>query len=159
MKKSKIILPILALIVAGFFIFPIVANTTTNSSHLRLFRKRIKALSHPDHSESVTTHSKIGLLVGNGNHCDFFVGHIRSFDGNKVMIQNHYKNLTFLNPITKNHENCDILFFEDDKTPTSYLPYEFDSLDAWQVKGHDLTKLYVLSIFRSYDANRDFRCR
>jgi hypothetical protein len=75
------------------------------------------------------------------------------------MIQNHYGNLTFLNPITKKLEKCDILFFKDAMTPDSSLPYEFDSLDAWQVKGHDLAKLYVLSIFRSYDANSDLRCR
>ena len=159
MKTKNFIIPLIILIVLGFFMFPIVADTAVNSKNLRLFKKRIEALSHPDHSQAVTTHGKVGLLIGNGNHCDFFVGHVRSFDGNKAIILKHYKDLTFLNPVTKNHEKYDILFFEDDKTPNSDLPYEFDSLDAWQVREHDLKKLYVVSIFRSYDANWDFRCR
>ena len=51
-----------------------------------------------------------------------------------------------------------ILFFDDTSLPDAYLPYEFDSLEAWQLKEYDLTKLYALSIFRSYDANSDPRC-
>ncbi|MGD9150792.1 MAG: hypothetical protein PVG40_10895 [Desulfobacterales bacterium] len=47
----------------------------------------------------------------NGNHCDFFVAHVWSFDGDKAMIQKHYRNRTHLNPVTKNLEKCDILFF------------------------------------------------
>ena len=59
---------------------------------------------------------------------------MRSFDGDKAMIQSHYGNHTFFESGDKNPEKCDILFFTDDKVSDSSLPHEFDSLDAWQVK-------------------------
>ena len=159
MKNIIFIILFLALLFLGLNVIPIVVDTVSNSNNLDLFKKRIEALTHPGHTTSVTTHSRIGILIGSGNHCDYFIGHIRSFDGNKAAIQKHYSKLTFLNPVTKNDEDCEILFFGDAKAPNSYLPYEFESLDAWQVKGQDLTKLYVVSIFRSYDSNWDLRCR
>ena len=158
MKKKYIIIPLLIFIGIGLFISPYIIDASINSHNLDLMKKRIEALPHPDQSEPVLTHSRVGLLIGNGNHCDYFVGHVRSFDGNKDLIQNHYSNFTFLNPVTERYEDWDILFFDDASLPDAYLPYEFDSLRAWQVKEYDLTKLYALSIFRSYDANSDPRC-
>ena len=41
----------------------------------------LQSLSHPTGTMRLGMARKVGLLAGNGNHCDFFSGEVRSFAG------------------------------------------------------------------------------
>jgi hypothetical protein len=54
------------------------------------FERRFGAISHPPQSKLVARTHEIGLF-GNGNHCDFLVAEVRSFNGSSNGVRNFYR--------------------------------------------------------------------
>ena len=48
-----------------------------HQAHLWGLQRKYRALVHPPDSRSLARESELGLLEGNGNHCDYFVGEVR----------------------------------------------------------------------------------
>jgi hypothetical protein len=53
-------------------------------------RHEYRQIKHPTSSSGLETVSQVGLLIGNGNHCDYFVGEIRESDEPADQIREYY---------------------------------------------------------------------
>jgi hypothetical protein len=149
------VLPICALL------FVIFLGPTTNEVHLWQIRRQLKAIQPPPETEEISSHSAIGLLVGNGNHCDFFAGTVYRTQSTPGTIQAHYQDIQFLNPISGEHEDLSVTILRDPSSMDSVsLPNDFYQPKDWGLTSdsyHGGT-LFLLCVMRSYDANGDFRC-
>ena len=65
---------------------PFVRDPVVNEWRSFRFRSRFAAISHPSGTERVRYESRFGLLVGNGNHCDYFAGELRTYAGTKESV-------------------------------------------------------------------------
>jgi hypothetical protein len=54
-------------------VFPFARDTISHDLGLRHMAKSFSVIEHPDGSTHVETFTAVGLLAGNGNHCDYFV--------------------------------------------------------------------------------------
>src|SRR2546421_11799699 len=71
-----------------------------NSWHLHQMERALATIAPPPQSERLAIRSGLGVLTGNGNHCDFFAGAIFVSKSAPGAIRQHYAGRTFLNPLT-----------------------------------------------------------
>ncbi|MFC1856902.1 hypothetical protein ACFL9U_02615 [Thermodesulfobacteriota bacterium] len=155
-KKIAASIIILLLLTAGC---PMSRDPIINSWKLWKFESSFVSLFHPKGTSRLALKSKVGLLSGNGNHCDFFVGELRTYSSEKEKIKNDYAGTLILNPISGRRQNIDILFIDDGIIPETRLPYDFDNLAGWNLPSDEKLKpMYLLYVFNSYEANADVRC-
>lgn len=57
---------------------------------LSRFAHSYAAISHPPDTRHIRTYKDVGLLIGNGNHIDLFVGELRSYRGTRSKIVSWY---------------------------------------------------------------------
>ena len=158
-KKPVILAIVLADLVLAVWFIPFTGDAVRNSLHLWQLEKQLKSLQHPSGTARVTFRSDIGLLVGNGNHCDFFVGELRSYSGTRTAIEQHYRDLRVFNPVTQTSESIEIIFVVDWKIPDMWLPDEFGQISGWGLEDSEGSPhMYIIYVFRSYEANWDLRC-
>jgi hypothetical protein len=66
----------------GFFVVALVSLCLSpclpHDLKLVQVKKQYRALSHPAASRAIAFEADLGLLEGNGNHCDYFVGELRA---------------------------------------------------------------------------------
>src|SRR2546423_80928 len=81
-----------------------------NNRYLHQMETALAAIPPPPQSEHLATRSAVGVLAGNGNHCDFFVGTLFRSDSDSTpeAIGKHYAGRTFLNPMTGTNEEIDV---------------------------------------------------
>src|SRR4051812_43881285 len=73
-------------------------DVVVNSRHLQQIEKALATIPAPIGSEPLQSRSAVGLLVGNGNHCDFFAGTVFRSAATPDSIRQHYSKSTFFNP-------------------------------------------------------------
>jgi len=137
--------------------------TLLHNWNLMQLDKSFGRVVHPQQTAHLSSVNEVGLLIGNGDHCDFFVGHLRSFTGSRKNIQNFYSKSKIWNPLNNSLQPIDILFLENGEIPSSqrdYLPREFDSASRWLSTPLDRKQNYYLVYFFDvgYDAGFDVRC-
>jgi hypothetical protein len=158
-KKPLILTIVLAGLLLALWFIPFTGDAVRNSLHLWQLERQLKSLQQPSGTARVAFRSDVGLLVGNGNHCDFFVGELRSYSGPRAAIEQHYRDLRVFNPVTQKNETIDVIFVDDWKIPGAHLPDEFDQISGWGVEQSEGSPhMYSIYVFRSYEANWDFRC-
>ncbi len=118
-------------------------DVRTNDRELARLEDKIRELPQPAGTTAVAVRKQVGLLTGNGNHCDFFVGELRSFVGSAEKVQAHYAGQT-LGDRTK-IETIFVSGGEFVETDRSYLPEEFRNLADWTERA-DQGGLYVVFI-------------
>jgi hypothetical protein len=133
-------------------IVPIFRDPLINSWRSYRFRQAIKAIDHPQGTLAVDDESQMGLLVGNSNHCDYYVAQLRSYEGDFAAIESHYETATFFNPVTQLYESPDVARFPTDET------FFASELVGWRFVPDDERSLYIVYIFRIYEPNADLRC-
>ena len=147
----------------GLFTLLLGTDYLSNSRSLRRMEASLGELPLPPQTEMIANHSRFGILSGNGNHCDFFVG--ASFRSTLApeAIREHYARLTFLNPVTFKQEAYKLSIIESVQSFSSsvgWFPDSMDRPDAWSVSSQDFASgtVFIVSIHRSYEANNDCRC-
>jgi len=118
---------------------------------------------HPQNTVVISQRQDLGLLIGNGDHCDFFVGQMRSFTGSQQSITAFYAKTKIWNPLNNSRQSIDILFLENGEIVQSereFLPSDFDSASKWLSPSHNRKqKLYIAYFFDvGHDAGTDIRC-
>jgi hypothetical protein len=80
-------------------------------------QRSIATLSNPPNTKLIASAKDIGLLVGNGNHCDYFVAQLRSYPASisSKQIQEFYKNTKIWNPLSRQLETISIGIIKDGK--------------------------------------------
>jgi hypothetical protein len=86
-----------------------------HDTYLESLRISVRNLKHPVTTSHIAFSSKLGLLSGNGNHCDYFVAEMRSYTGNKQQILAAYKQTRVWNPMRKQWFPVSIGFVESGK--------------------------------------------
>ena len=138
---------------------PFTRDPIANSWRLWRMERQLTSLPHPSNSARVRLRSRVGLLCGNGNHCDYFVGELRTIEGPKTAIEDHYRGLHIRNPVTGTDEGVEILFVENGEIPEAWLPDEFSSIRGWELNDSEARRpMYLVYVFRSYEDNWDRRC-
>jgi hypothetical protein len=156
-KWSLIGLPTLLVVFAVVSFGP---DMIADSWHLYKMEKELAAISVPPNTERLATRSAIGMLVGNGDRCDFFVGTIFRSTLTPDMIRQHYAGQTFFNPITSKQEQIDVAILSDRESISDlWLPYEFDHAEAWNLSDQTFVTgtVFLVDIMRSYKPNNDLR--
>ncbi len=87
--------------------------------------KSFQELRHPAGSRLIARSKNLGLLLGNGNHCDYFVGELRTSTLSQSEIEDFYEGETVLNPLTKRHEH---IFLAFRSSPGKFEAERFDNL-------------------------------
>ncbi|MDQ3814525.1 MAG: hypothetical protein M3347_11310 [Armatimonadota bacterium] len=159
MKKGCIAaLVVLALLISPFFIHPLL-----NNRRLRQVENSFAQLKHPAQSTLVRRVSDVGLLIGNSNHCDFFVGELRSYTGTQQQILNFYKrSQTWHSLPDTGQAGKHIVFVSQGVIPKSaHLPYGYQKSEDWsitsQMKRQQLYLVYFLDV-GVMNAGCDLRC-
>lgn len=78
--------------------FGVIVNMLLNNATLRTFERHFTAVAHPASSESLATSSRTGNLGCASNHCDYFVGNLRSTSLSREALLAHYGNMTIPSP-------------------------------------------------------------
>ena len=134
-----------------------------HSWDLHRLNRALNATAHPANSRLVSQGQEVGLLIRNGDHCDFFVGELRSFRGTQSGIKKFYSQSKIWNPLNNTSQPLEIMFLQNGKIPASkqeYLPSGFDSVSRGSKSPLNTKQHYYLLYFFDvgYDADFDWRC-
>lgn len=133
-----------------------------NNYRLYQFNKEFKRVGHPVESKLLSRRSAVGLLVGNSNHCDYFVGEIRSSNLSEEAIEKYYADSVVKSPINESLVGVDIHFVRTGTfSGQGMLPYEYENLSQWDLESNiqnQTETVYLLSTFFNWFANADMRC-
>ena len=155
---SLIAVPVLFIV----FVFASCApDILANNRHLHQMEIALAIIPVPSQTQLLTSRSAVGLLVGNGNHCDFFAGTLFRSTSTPDWIRQHYAGRTFLNPVTSKQEQIDVTILTNSESLSSqWLPNRFERIEAWGLSPKTLATgtVFLISIMRSYEANNDCRC-
>jgi len=157
-KRTVVILPLLAI---TLLLGPCVRDSFSNSWKLRKIQKALRDIPVPPNTQRLASNSAVGLLVGNGNHCDFFAGEMFRSKLSADTILQHYTNRLFLNPVTGYKEEIDVQVLSHPTHLSSlWLPDSFTEPTDWGISTDTFSQgtIYLVKVMRSYDANLDPRC-
>lgn len=151
---------LLALIVSPFIIHPL-----SNNRKLAHVERSFARVRHPAQSKLIKRLSDVGLLIGNSNHCDFFVGELRSYTGTKQVIANSYRIATVWSPISNIEQPlAEIVFLERGFIPGAakeQLPYGLREASDWSIPtGTSKQQLYIVYFLDvgTFNQGCDLRC-
>jgi hypothetical protein len=134
---------VLALIVA--VTYAVSRDVILHNRKLNRMFASLKLLEHPADTEHVLDRKNVGLLIGNGNHCDYFVAELRKYNGDREVVLEWYEDETITGPNRKDFD-VRVLFlsegaFVGDKP---MLPYDHDLPDDWLDEVNDPDGDYYL---------------
>lgn len=164
MARSKVIIWSIALASICFAVVlfgPYIRDGSANDQHLRIIEQALQAIPTPPNTKRLASHSAVGLLIGGGNHCDFFAGELFRSEQTPDSIRGYYSNRLFLNPITGTNEEISVVILTNAAhLNLLLLPYEFERPETWGIstQSFDSATVFLVRIMRSYRANRDMRC-
>ena len=113
------------------------------------FVENFKSIEHPAGTIMVAERDSMGLF-GNGNHCDFFVGQIRSYTGAKEELKGAY---------SASASSVEIWFIDDPEIEYFYAG-PFNKLADWGIENDftKINKIYLVYKLMNLPPNHDFRC-
>ena len=134
-------------------IFPFARDSISNNIKLKNMETALSRIEHPVGTSLISTRGAVGVLWGNSNHCDFYVGEMRQFDGDRQKVLDFYHS-----------PDINIAFIENKIMPDGFttfdVPYELNTFADWGISPADLpANLYLVYTFDGlYDPGMDFRC-
>ena len=66
------------------------APCVPNDVHLLTIERQYRSIPHPADSRALQYEADLGLLEGNGNHCDYFVGELRATRLSRAQLARFY---------------------------------------------------------------------
>lgn len=114
----SILLAILGILYAGVFV---------HDQMLWQFSRTYADIKHPSGTQSVKQYRELGLLAGNGNHCDLFVGELRSYSGSREHVLKCYSSQIFWVAYTEEYVSVKVWFLENGRLEQGR--YRKDELD------------------------------
>lgn len=126
-----------------------------NSFRLWRLERDFAALAHPVESKFLKRQKMVGLVAGNGNHCDFFVAELHSHDGNQQKTREFYRSIRVAVP---NHDAYQESENGTQATEIELLPsplppkyhWRYHHVDPWDLSALAGRKnLYIVLIHNS----------
>lgn len=152
------VLVLLLVVVASPFIW----SAIMHQRQLAAYERAFDGLSHPPNTRAVKRLTAEGLLEGNGNHCDYFVGELRSFDGNRSQLRT-YKDQS----IPGVGDKAQYIVLEDlvsaqskpSEEPEILPPESYGDLATWSATNLDPRRHYIVYLFQSMkEPENDINC-
>ena len=128
------------------------ADMRINNAQLDHYADVLARVRHPVGTRRLSTERDLGILVGSGNHCDFFVAELREFDTSWADVQAAYADA-----LAESKHLLKIHLVADEQLEGAHVPYRLHTRQAWGVPPTK-TNAYLVYIFRSDTANLDLRC-
>lgn len=115
--------------------------------HLISVERRYRAIAHPPDSRSLARESDLGLLEGNGNHCDYFVGELRATHLTRAELEKFYGA----------HTEIEVL---EQRVVPPYVSSPRDRLQLVAARASPAPGelLYIAFVFDQEAAGEDIRC-
>ena len=146
------------LLTCGVLTFPVYKDFLLHDYTLYREVKAFRQIEHPAGTSRITFKKYLGLYLGNGNHCDYFIGELRRYTGEQQSIESFYSDKVVADL------GVGVAFVENGEFPEQFrqwnLPYRLDSLSVWldsptEPRDH----LYLVYIFDiDLDPGWDIRC-
>jgi hypothetical protein len=127
-------------------------DIVANNIRLNEYQDLLRSVEHPADTRLLRKEKAVGILVGCGNHCDFFVAELREFDSSWEEVQSQYAT-----ELISEKDLVRVVLLDDRKLYTAQVPHRLNSRKEWGV-GPTKTNVYLVYIFVSDVANRDIRC-
>jgi hypothetical protein len=123
-----------------------------NSLRLRWMERTMERVSHPADSELLARFSDLGILDGNGDHCDFMAGHLRRSPLTREALREHYRSDA---PQTR----VEVYSFDEPEREDNYLPNRFRLREPGDPLVPDEPGVYFVFIYDGmYPPDGDLRC-
>jgi len=124
------VLTILAscLILCAAFLFPFVKDSLLHDYDLYQYSQAFRRLEHPPGTSLVSSRKFLGLYLGNGNHCDYFLGELRRYSGDGQAIEAFYADRA---PADLSVGVVFVVNGEFPEKTWSWMPPTLDSLSDW----------------------------
>lgn len=134
--RGLLLIPLvtLCLAVGGTSCFLIVISASSyvaNNRVLNEYENSFRATKHPPNTSAVTLQSRVTRPTGNGQHCFYFVGELRRYQGTRASIQAFYK------------DQIEVAFVQNGKIG-GVIPSELKQLSNWSTSAADEKKLYLV---------------
>jgi hypothetical protein len=147
----------LALLACAVLSFPIYRDFLVHDYALYRYAREFRQMAHPADTTLVSYKTALGLITGNGNHCNYFIGELRRYNGDKQALLSFYDTERFAGL------GSGLLFIENGAFPADAwesLPHGLDQLSAWlrpPTKATDPLYL-VFTLHIDLNAGWDIRC-
>lgn len=149
---------ILCLVACVIVLAPVIGDTIAHDRKLRRYQAALRDAPHPGDTLLVSAEKRVGLFVGNGNHCDYFVGELRQYSGSRQEIEEFYAGISI-----EGYGPVELLFVENGQFPEPArwtLPRKLDELAEWSVSPVELqADVYLVYVLApGFDPGYDIRC-
>jgi hypothetical protein len=130
-------------------------SSIAHNRQLDEYTEAFESIAHPDGTQSVRLWRTVGLLAGDGNHCDYFVGEVRTLAGEPWQVEAFYSQQRVDAYRLRVAFARDGVFVEDEFGP----PRGFDEVGEWVQPSEYAGDLYlVYMLILGYPAEGDWRC-
>ena len=145
------------LILCAILLFPFARDVLLHDYALYRYSQAFRRISHPANTSPVSYKKYVGLISGNGNHCNYFLGELRRYSGDRQTISSFYAGQDYTGL------GDGLMFIENGEFPAAgrnWLPPDLAVLSAWldspdQPRDH----LYLVYTFHlDLDPGLDLRC-
>jgi hypothetical protein len=145
------------LILCAAFLFPFAKDGLLHDYALYRYARAFRRLHHPANTTPISYKKYVGHITGNGNHCNYFVGELRRYTGDRQVIESFYSGQDYAGL------GDGLLFIENGEFPATgrdLLPYGMDVLSSWlDSPGEPRDHLYLVYTFNlDLDPGWDIRC-
>jgi hypothetical protein len=149
---------VLCLVACVIVLAPVIGDTMAHDRKLRRYQAALRAAPHPGGTLLVSAEKRVGLFVGNGHHCDYFVGELRQYSGSRQEIEEFYAGVSI-----EEHGPVSLLFVENGQFsgPARWtLPPRLDELSEWSVSPVELQiDVYLVYVLApGFEPGHDIRC-
>jgi hypothetical protein len=101
---------LLLLVVPAYFL------VFSHDLYLQQLNRSLAGINHPLDTKLISSSKDLGLLVGNSNHCDYFVAELRNYNNlSPKQIETFYKDTKIWNPLNRRRERVSIGIIEKGK--------------------------------------------
>ncbi|MFT5683241.1 MAG: hypothetical protein ACI8RZ_004172 [Myxococcota bacterium] len=136
MKRAVVVVGLIPLVLLGMLVLSMTWAVPVNSLKLWQMERDFKHQHHPADSTLLESVSLLGILDGNGNHCDFLVGQWRQGGPDQDAIRAVYTDpiLSLHFPegsVSEDNYAPDAIRYRNNpKVTGAYLVYEYDGMGA-----------------------------
>jgi hypothetical protein len=135
MKKRIIFLLTTVCLIVILILFPFIRDVASNNRTLKYFSNNLFDFPLPKMTREIARNSEVGILVANGDHCDFKAKMTLETSLSKEEIISYY-NKTMPSAKSQSQVKIDINF-HDEKT-NNKLVFDIEILDDGYNTGFDL---------------------
>lgn len=154
--RRLIVAGIAVLVLSGAVPLYLRSDIRRHNRFLTALRRSMESLPLPEGTTRLKADSRLGLLAGNGNHCDYIVAEVHATSRTRAKVVEHYSQLSIPNPEGQGCFELQIEFFVDGRPPDLEV---HPPLDISVSDPTEQTKYVVfIRLIGYHDAGSDPRC-